>query len=440
MGVFTREPREELPPGLTRAEALPVNAPRPITAAAARIRVTDKGELEQLKKRKGTSEWQKEAWEYFDAVGEIKYAFMLTGAVTSRIKLYAAISSKPSDPPSPAEDISAVEPEMQDAAQSAVNHLERLSSCFGGIPGMLREISINLSVPGECYLVQQLADPVTGAPEQWNIRSTDEVSIDGSGNIQIQTSRAMGQQGQVVMPSSAFVGRIWRPHPRYHDEADSSMRALLGLCLAEGTAVYTPRGPRPIEDIAAGDEVLAMQDGRLVRATVSDAAKTGTRTATIVVTTSQGHVITGTADHRVQVLQYDNPGKGRRRTYELAYKRLGDLTFDDFVVATNGTDGLTDSVDPMPYSEAWLAGVYIGDGTYPKQGARVQICWPDPLLASDVDRHAREIWGLGTTSKGVDLSLPKGSRAWIRELGLQGKSHERRIPERIWEGGPKVIG
>jgi hypothetical protein len=32
------------------------------------------------------------------------------------------------------------------------------------------------------------------------------------------------------LPSNAFVGRIWRAHPRYSEESDSSLRGLLDLC------------------------------------------------------------------------------------------------------------------------------------------------------------------------------------------------------------------
>jgi hypothetical protein len=33
-----------------------------------------------------------------------------------------------------------------------------------------------------------------------------------------------------MLPPNAFVGRIWRAHPRYSDEADSSLRGILDLC------------------------------------------------------------------------------------------------------------------------------------------------------------------------------------------------------------------
>lgn len=229
MGVFTRK-QDDVPPGLERAVALPLSAPRPLVAAAARMRVNDETELEKFKRRKGVSSWQKEAWIAFDEIGEVKYAFTLTGAVMSRVKIHVAAITKPSDPPSPIEDVAAVEPELVEIADVAVKHMRRLDSGFGGIPGLLREASINLGVTGECYLVQELPDEVKGLPERWNIRSIDEIEIDAGGKVSLQTSIAMGQKGQEPIRSSAFVGRMWRPHPRWHDTADSSMRALLGRC------------------------------------------------------------------------------------------------------------------------------------------------------------------------------------------------------------------
>jgi hypothetical protein len=227
MGVFSRAP-EPLPAGVERAEALPFNAPRPLVAAAARMKITDRGELEQLKKRKGaTSAWQSEAWEYYDSIGEIKYAFMLVAALMSRMRLHVAYVAEPSDPPSTLSDVPALD---EDVVALAHNQLNRLQSCHGGIPGMIADASINLSVAGECYLVQQLPSIDGTVPEKWTIRSIDEVQVDNNGKISVQTARSMGTQGIKPLESSAFVGRIWRPHARFHDEADSSMRALLQLC------------------------------------------------------------------------------------------------------------------------------------------------------------------------------------------------------------------
>ena len=60
------------------AKAVPYSAPRSLTAAAAQIKINDKGEFEQFRIRRaaGSSAWQAEAWEYYDAIGEINNDFI----------------------------------------------------------------------------------------------------------------------------------------------------------------------------------------------------------------------------------------------------------------------------------------------------------------------------------------------------------------------------
>jgi hypothetical protein len=79
----------------------------------------------------------------------------------------------------------------------------------------------------------------TGTPESWDIRSVDELTLDAKGNYiiagrreyQAGTSTMNGNaRGALRLPKNAFVGRIWRAHPRYSDEADSSLRGLLDMC------------------------------------------------------------------------------------------------------------------------------------------------------------------------------------------------------------------
>jgi hypothetical protein len=226
MGTFLRE-QDRAALGIVPAAAVPPNTVRPLTAAAARIRIDDKLEAERIKKRRTGSTWQGEAWAYFDMIGEVKYAFMLAGAVLSRIKLYVGHADTPSTQPSRLHDVPGL---PLDYLETAEKHFQRLDTGFGGIPGLLREACINLSVPGECYLVQEKAKPASGIPEKWTIRSVDEVEIGTDGKASMRTSAAAGNQALEPLQEGSFIGRIWRPHPRYHDEADSSMRSLLTLC------------------------------------------------------------------------------------------------------------------------------------------------------------------------------------------------------------------
>ena len=219
----------------TPAVSAVYSAPRPLTAAAAQVKVGDKGEFEQFRLRRNASSsvWQQEAWEYYDAIGEIKYAFNLVASVVSRVRLYPAIVTDAAQTPQPIHKVESVDRMLADAAERA---LARLDSAYGGQAGLLRDAALNLSVAGECYLVQVPERIGSGLPESWDIKSIDEVVADPKGNLRVVSRREASFTNQasasasIVLGPRAFVGRIWRSHPRFSDEADSSLRGLLDLC------------------------------------------------------------------------------------------------------------------------------------------------------------------------------------------------------------------
>jgi hypothetical protein len=232
MGVFRKD---NLP--VTPAVPASFSTPRNLTAAASQLRLKDKGEAERFKamRASGAFEWQAEAWEYYDAIAEIKYAFNLVASVVSRIRLYAAVNEDPAEAPIPIRNASTVDEALAYAAERA---LSRLDSAYGGQAGLLRDAALNLSVAGECYLVQVPARIGQGLPETWDIRSVDELQVDQGGNYTIVPRRdlmqgssfARGGQGGIRLPKDAFVGRIWRAHPRFSEEPDSSIKGVLDLC------------------------------------------------------------------------------------------------------------------------------------------------------------------------------------------------------------------
>jgi hypothetical protein len=219
----------------TFAQPVAYSSPRAMTAAAARISLNDKGEVEHFKQRRagGASDWQGEAWEYYDAIGEVKYAFNLVASVVSRIRLYAAAIDNPAETPVLVRSSNYIDPRLAAAAERA---LSRLDSAYGGQAGLLRDAALNLSVSGECYLVQFPAKLGSGVVESWDIRSTDELQVDSKNSYMIIPRRDVtsasrgGNNNAIKLPNQAFVGRIWRAHPRYSEEADSSLRGLLDLC------------------------------------------------------------------------------------------------------------------------------------------------------------------------------------------------------------------
>jgi hypothetical protein len=215
------------------------SSPRTLTAAAAQVKVNDKAEFEQFRARRsaGSSAWQVEAWEYYDAIGEIKYAFNLVASVVSRIRIHAAVVDDPSQTPTPIRMSDTVDKGLAAAAERA---LARLDSAYGGQAGLLKDAALNLSVAGECYLVQMPERIGYGIPESWDIRSVDEVLVDQRGGFNIigrreqHSNNGSASSGTMAggqkLSENAFVGRIWRSHPRFSDEADSSLRGLLDLC------------------------------------------------------------------------------------------------------------------------------------------------------------------------------------------------------------------
>ena len=224
--------------GIVYASPVVYSEPRALTAAAAQIKIGDPGEAAVFKSRRqsASSAWQKEAWEYYDAIGEVKYAFNLVASVVSRIRLYAASVDDPAEAPVSVRKSTVVSQELAQAAERA---LARLDSAYGGQAGLLKDAALNLQVTGECYLVQVPERIGSKLPESWDIRSTDELQIDQKGNYIINPRREISSGGSMMssgnsdairLPKDAFIGRVWKAHPRYSQESDSSLRGLLDLC------------------------------------------------------------------------------------------------------------------------------------------------------------------------------------------------------------------
>lgn len=229
MGLFNRNPSRDENDNLVPP---PYAAPRPIVAAATRLHITDQAEIESLKKRRQISGWQKQAWEYYDLVGELKFAANLIGSVISRIRIYSAYVLDENMAPAHITEIKDLDKDIVAAATGA---LRLLSTNTGGTSGFLRDMAINLFITGECYLVQQPAMIGKPGSEIWQIVSTDELIQETSttnpkeAKVALKPRRNAQPNEYIRLPGHAFVGRIWKQHPRYSDEADSSVKSVLEL-------------------------------------------------------------------------------------------------------------------------------------------------------------------------------------------------------------------
>jgi hypothetical protein len=222
------EPAEDLPPDAVRAQALPYAAPRPITASAERLKLNGKPD-ERIDKRE-TAKWQTQAWRMFDAIGELHYSFSMIGSVVSRVRFFPALVADPSRPPSKASDVLdqfgdlGLDPEkIANGVEEAEKALaDLMSSASGGQSQFLRAAAINLCVPGEFYLVNDKANG------KWLVCSSDELVKTGdSYTLKTDRNARVGQGAGKQIDPSAFIARIWRSHPRYSGEPDSTMVGVL---------------------------------------------------------------------------------------------------------------------------------------------------------------------------------------------------------------------
>jgi hypothetical protein len=199
---------------------------RSFTAAATIIESGNRTEAARIRKLK--QPWQEEAWDYRDAIGELRYATTYLGNAARRMVLVPSAYVPGELNPIPLTDIDDCPKDVVLAAQDALNRL-----AIGGqvaLGGMLRDITENFEVAGECYLIGKAAKTQTeGAPvevETWEIRSVSEVNSDGD-KI---TVKDVGDTGQgEPLGANSFCSRLWWPHPRRKSLADSPFKAILDV-------------------------------------------------------------------------------------------------------------------------------------------------------------------------------------------------------------------
>lgn len=200
---------------------------RVLTAASMRLDLTDRREARRMRAlRQG---WQLEAWAYRDSIPELRYAFEFLANCTARMKIFAAglADGAESDSPVPLVDLEDCPPDIVAACSQAFSELGNGKLALAHL---LKVLSTNTSVAGECYL-HGATDPQTGSVT-WRIRSVDEIIVyDDRYKLREVPMDPQGILGWVDLdPEVNYIARIWREHPRFRVLADSAMRALIDEC------------------------------------------------------------------------------------------------------------------------------------------------------------------------------------------------------------------
>lgn len=191
-----------------RAEPEP---PRSLVAAASQINL-DGSSWKNWKF--GDQKWQEEAWRQYDICGELRYVANWVGNAISRCRIYIADVDRAGRPGE----------EVTNNKIVAIGE-----SMFGGPAGRAeaqRALGIHLTVPGEAYVV---AESVANAKEDiWYVASTTEVRKQG-GKVIVNRSNVFGGGKRELDENKDLLIRVWTPHPRQFDLADSSVRAVLPI-------------------------------------------------------------------------------------------------------------------------------------------------------------------------------------------------------------------
>ncbi|MFC4328337.1 hypothetical protein ACFPC0_10915 [Streptomyces andamanensis] len=185
-------------------------------------------------------DWQRDAWDLYDSVTELRFGVSWIANACSRARLYVGIIDPDgSSEPIPV-DLSTDEKTgaVDREGAQAVAVLDELGGGQLGQSEMLRRLAVHLNVPGESYLVG-FDDPegkadgfgvdVSSTLEEedgrrWLVCSGDEIQSTGVG-LKI-LSPDMPNEFIEVDPEDATILRIWRPHPRLAYLADSPLLAL----------------------------------------------------------------------------------------------------------------------------------------------------------------------------------------------------------------------
>lgn len=230
-------------------EPVTPSAPRPLTAAGQRLDFTNEAEREQFRIRP-YEEWQRDAWAYYDAIGEIKYGFGALANLVSRVTIHPGLNLDRDSVPVSLQNwkrrmAAQTDAEKEsDAKRDMVPHVdldeevldyaqELIDDLFdgqGGMSGLLRSFTINMSVPGECYFLNIDGQWVVKSSSEISVRGESIVLVDRRGTGVVSVNSNSTTYGARELPLDTPIFRIWREHAQYSSEPDSSMLALREPC------------------------------------------------------------------------------------------------------------------------------------------------------------------------------------------------------------------
>lgn len=162
----------------------------------------------------GDDQWQRQAWYYYDAIGELRFAYNLLANAVSRATLFAAET----DPETgkitgPTED-----PRAQAAAARILGGQDER-------PQIQSTMALHWQVGGETYI---LIIPQGGQTEdRWLVLSRTGLRMQGASWSFKDPLTGVWTK---LRDGTDRMLRVWSPHPDDQVHADSAMRAAIPIC------------------------------------------------------------------------------------------------------------------------------------------------------------------------------------------------------------------
>ena len=166
--------------------------------------------------------WQRDAWDFYDAVGELRFGCQWIANAMSRVNLVAAMPPLgPGDEPTP---IDTDDEGVTTVQRRAVEVVASIADGINGQGQLLSSFGIQLTIAGLAWLVVE-PDPDTDEFGTWNVLSSEEVRADNGGGLELRVNE---REWRPIDPD-ALVIKVWRRHPRKQWEADAPTRGVMSV-------------------------------------------------------------------------------------------------------------------------------------------------------------------------------------------------------------------
>jgi Fe-S cluster assembly protein SufB len=224
-------------------------------------------------------------------------------------------------------------------------------------------------------------------------------------------------------------------------------------CLRGSTKVWTTKGMRAIKELAAGDEVFALDRGskRIEVARVVAGGASGEKE--IFEVSAGGRVIGASGNHPFLVLRDVRRPGARRATYEPTWTPVDDLRVGDLVAVATDLPSYGRSY-PVASRDVhvglgrgftnpdlmWFLGLFLGDGFFKHSDGyttvQIAVDADDVGLVDEIVRVAAEQFGLDFTLASDRQRLTARGTARLADFlevnGLGGRSLTKRVPDWVY--------